>query len=445
MTTEQPLTPISQRWKTLGALACKQKQYPAALIYTRRALALDPSDVEARVNLAAILQTLDDFEGAEKELCLALEHDPNDWRALFHLGHGDYTTNRASLAILAFEKALKEVPEGDAKILVQGALANAYFKAGDFEGGYENLPGRWQTTSVSLPGSEVPEWQGDLRALQDRRILVWCVHGVGDVVMLSRFLPQLVGAGARVVMAAPKTTVRFLEGQTHLYHEVIGLDEEFNLTSDSEQLTGMDYHVPLAKLMSYLRVSYDQLPGVNFPYLHPDFSLTERVSMYDGNPGDLKVGIAWVASRASVTGPRRSIPFEAFLPLAEVPGVSLYGLEATGANTIRGAWANALVHDLSHAIHDVADLASLMGRMDAVVSTDTAPLHLAGAMGIPCMGLLSRAYADWRWFGNDRTDSPWYPSMRVFRQTRADDWEGPVGRAADFLAELVKTRGSLAA
>lgn len=242
-------------------------------------------------------------------------------------------------------------------------------------------------------------WTG--APVEGRRVLVRCYHGLGDTVQFIRFLPALRRlAASTVVWAQPALlpTLRTMPdvGQLLPLHD--GVPE-----------CGYDVDVEVMELPHLLRVTPTTLPA-EVPYLHPP----RRVL-----PGDaLKVGLVWAAGDWDT---RRSVPPALLYPLAEIPGMELHILQ-------RGAALEEWPQNLGAMTgeDDILSAASLMTALDLVVSVDSMPAHLAGALGRPVWTLL-RHDADWRWMEVGE-NSPWYPTMRLFRQHRPDDWRGVADR-----------------
>lgn len=249
-------------------------------------------------------------------------------------------------------------------------------------------------------------WTGG--PVEGRRVLVRCYHGLGDTVQFIRYAPAL-----RARCAA--LTVWVQPGLIPLLRTLPGVGTLLPLhdgTPDAEY----DLDIEIMELPHLFRSTPATLPA-RVPYLHPPRRMLPG--------GTLHVGLVWAAGEWDM---RRSVPPRLLAPLAEIPGVTLHLLQRGAA---RAAWTAGGVGAGSD---DVLEAASLIAALDLVVSVDSFPAHLAGALGRPVWTLL-HAEADWRWM-EGREDSPWYPTMRLFRQARSGDWQPVAARVAESLRAL---------
>ena len=263
----------------------------------------------------------------------------------------------------------------------------------------------------TLPRHFQHVWTG--APVAGRRVLVRCYHGLGDTIQFIRFVPMLRRVAAEVVVWAQPALIPILR----TVPEVGTLLPLHDGAPECEYDTDLE----IMELPHLLRVTPATLPAA-VPYLHPP-----RREL----PGDaFKVGVVWAAGDWDG---RRSIPPALLAPLARIPGVELHRLQRGAA---LADWP-AGVGWLSGS-DDVVEAASLMTALDLVISVDSMPAHLAGALGRPVWTLL-HADADWRWM-EGREDSPWYPTMRLIRQDRPGAWQGVAARVAADLAALSRRR-----
>ncbi len=259
-------------------------------------------------------------------------------------------------------------------------------------------------------------WDGT--PLDGRRVLVRCHHGLGDTLQFVRYLP-LVERRARSVsvLAQPALLplLRTMGGAACL------------LPLDDAPDPPHDVDVEVMELPHVFRTSLATLPA-DVPYLH-----VPAAPRPDRAPDGLAVGIVW---RVGDWAPHRAIPLARLAPLADVPGVTLHVLQR-GDGLAERSGALARLGTLAPA-DDVPEMARTMRALDLVITVDSMPAHLAGALGVPVWTLLP-ADADWRWM-EGRDDSPWYPTMRLFRQERPGDWAPVVARVADALRRLREPR-----
>jgi pentatricopeptide repeat protein len=257
-------------------------------------------------------------------------------------------------------------------------------------------------------------WDG--RPLEGRRVLVRCYHGLGDTVQYVRLLPRLREVAAEVILWVQPKLIPLLRSMR-------GFDRILPL-HDGVPQASYDVDIELAELMHALRISLDTLPR-EVPYLHPP-----PIPKSSDDRSELIVGIVW---RAGSWDARRSIPCDLLAPLGAVPGVAWRVFQHGPA---REEWC----HEFGsfHVSDDIVGEAQELRELDLLVSVDTFAAHFAGALAVPVWTLLP-ALADWRWMER-RSDTPWYPGMRLFRQTHDDDWSPVIASIGAELQRLASTR-----
>ncbi|WP_027367790.1 glycosyltransferase family 9 protein [Desulfocurvibacter africanus] len=282
-----------------------------------------------------------------------------------------------------------------------------HMRRGDFDAAWTMsdvvLEARRGTACQHLPRHE--QWVWDGTPLAGRRVLVRCYHGLGDTLQFIRYAP-LVKAVARevIVWAQPKLIP--------LLRTARGIDRLMPL-HDGAPDAQYDVDVELMELPHVFRTTLRDLPR-EVPYIHAQ-PLAAFPSPIERQSGRLHVGIAW---RSGDWDARRSIPFALMARIAEIPGIVLHILQfGSGLEELPDGFG--VLHDVS----DISKMAAVVRALDLVVTVDSMPAHLAGALGTPVWTLLHME-PDWRWMAG-REDSPWYPTMRLFRQERQGEW-GPV-------------------
>lgn len=258
----------------------------------------------------------------------------------------------------------------------------------------------------SLPRHFQRVWNGE--PVQGKRVLVRCHHGLGDTIQFIRYAEPLSGVASEVnVWAQPELIPLLRHGR--------GIDRLLPL-HEGEPRVERDVDVEVMELPHLFRSTLDDLPAA-VPYLHVDPAPRPASSR-------LSVGLVW---RAGEWDGQRSIPLRLLRPLERIPGVELHLLQRGRGLEERPAGFGILAGS-----DDALEAARRIASLDLVVSVDSMPAHLAGALGVP-VWLLLRADADWRWLSG-REDSPWYPSMRLFRQPVEGDWDSVGDRVARELA-----------
>ena len=291
-----------------------------------------------------------------------------------------------------------------------------HMRRGDFESAWRVsdalIAARGGAPQWHLPRHEQAVWDGT--PVDGRRVLVRCYHGLGDTLQFVRFAPRLRERAREVTFWVQRELIPLLES-------VPGIDRLLPLHDGTPEVE-YDVDVEVMELPHVLRVPLADLPG-EVPYLHVEPA--PRVG-----DGRLAVGLVWSAGGWDA---KRNAPYDALAPLAEVPGVSLHVLQRGPA---REEWRPGL--GVLSGAEDLPGLARLMRSLDLVVTVDSMPAHLAGALGVPVWVAL-HAEADWRWM-DGRDDSPWYPTMRLFRQEEPDAWRPLFQRIARSMRRLAERR-----
>jgi hypothetical protein len=255
------------------------------------------------------------------------------------------------------------------------------------------------------PRHEQYLWDG--RSLEGKRVLVRCYHGLGDTIQFARFLPRLRAIAREVVLWAQPDLLPLLQNAA-------GIDRLLPL-HDGTPDTEYDADVEIMELAHVFRIKEEDLPGVAAPYL---FAGPPRFELRTGREDQFHVGLVW---RAGDWDERRSVPIEDVVPLAAIPGVVLHVLQRGPALSDWPAGQGVISGS-----GQIEELARTMRALDLVITVDSMPAHLAGALGVFTWTLL-HTDSDWRWM-RGRSDSPWYPTMRLFRQTEEGDWRGVIGK-----------------
>jgi hypothetical protein len=306
----------------------------------------------------------------------------------------------------------------DTALFLQPSFPMAHFnrslvwlKQGRFKEGWNEYEWRWTCGLVPRPEIPCPRWAGT--RLDGRAILVHTEQGFGDTLLFLRLLPLLRQRVRRLVLACPKQLQPLLRPLPYV-------DEWFPI--DEPGLITFELYTPLLSLPGLLGIEEATIPQT-VPYISPDPARVARWGeQLKGVPG-LKVGLCWQGSPTLKTDSLRSIPLAQFAPLAAVPGVTLFSLQkGAGVEQIAALRGRVPVHELPGLDTDGAfvDTAAVLQHLDLVITIDTAIAHVAGALARPVWMLLSTG-SDWRWL-TGRRDTPWYPTMRLFRQKVLGDW-----------------------
>jgi tetratricopeptide (TPR) repeat protein len=392
----------------LGLALHDRKQYAEAIACFQQALLINPNYAQAYDNLGTALIAVGQLSEAAACFQRVLRIIPQDANALVNLGNTLAHQRLLDDATECFEKALQIAP-GHSLGLWNRSLVRLL--RGNFEGGWPGYEERWTQPGNRPQVFQQPRWDGS--PLEGKTILVTPEQGLGDTIQFVRYLPQVKARGGHVILGCQKSLVNVLKG-------VAGADQ---IVSVGETLPHFDVQIPLLSLPGLFRTNLTNIPA-QVPYLHAKGGRAARRKP----AGEFHVGIAWQGS-LNQPGDPRILPLKQFEPLAWVPGVRLFSLQIGPGMQELTAAAFPVV-DLGGQFDPNAldDLAAALMDMDLVVSIDTAVAHLAGALGLPVWTLLCFA-PDWRWL-LDRSDSPWYPTMRLFRQNKLGAWTDVLERVA---------------
>ncbi len=376
-----------------AAIEAKFGRPEAALVRYERALAVAPRTLELHVNKGTALRALNRFDEALKSFSAAAAIDPK--RAEPHYN--------ASLVRLCL---------------------------GEFKTGWKDYEWRWRKAdwADSLRHLFAPLWLGK-EPLAGKTVLLHAEQGFGDTLQFVRYVPLVARRGANVVLEVQPPLKKFLRC----------VDGAEQVIARGDALPDFDMHCPLLSLPLAFETEIATIPA-DISYLRPAQELVTKWKARTPNGGRLRVGICWAGSAMHLNDRSRSIPIERFARMLSVSGVDFVNLQ----KEVTAAQAAILnehgVTQLGQEFVDFADTAAVVSMLDLVITVDTSVAHLAGAMG-KAVGMMVPFSPDWRWM-LDRTDSPWYPTMRLFRQTGIGDWTGPVEQVRRELADLARLRAT---
>jgi len=385
----------------------EQGKFEQAIDCYENAIRANPGCAAFHNNLASLLQRRGRIGEAIANCEKAVSIDPNSAEAHYNLGSALRDAGRCDEAIVQNDLAIRLRPEYAEAHWNQ---AIAYLLNGDFKEGWKQYEWRRKTNwhvSAYPHKHRKPRWDG--KSFAGKRLLVHCEQGIGDCIQLVRYLPLVKAQGGTVVFEAWKSLHGLLKGFN-------GIDELAELSFNRETQVRFDAHVSIMDLPELFGTTEQTIPN-SVPYIHACPIKSAKWNRDLAGP-DLKVGIVWAGSARHTNDHNRSCSLEPFLPLSQIEGVRLYGLQK--GEPARQAQESQLTN-LGEQFADFTDAAAAIDNLDLIISVDTAVLHLAGAMGKPVWALLAFA-PDWRWMLK-RADSPWYPTMRLFRQQKWGDWD----------------------
>ena len=382
-----------------------------ALAAYDRALAILPDFADALNNRGIALQELGRLEEALDSYDRALAVKPDFAGASNNRGTALKELRRLDDAVASYDRALAVRPGFAEALDNRGAVR---LLSGNYREGWVDSEWRWKTKDFATLPKKVNarEWRGE--DIKGHSILVTAEQGLGDVIQFARYLPLLVQRGASVTFGGHEKLLRVLGS----------LGAEINLVSSLKIGTPFDFQCALMSLPLGFGTDALSIPN-EVPYLRAEGDLVARWKARIGDHG-FKVGIAWQGNPGGKIDHGRSIPLAEFLPLSYLSGVRLISLQKQhGLDQLAGlpqhARIEVLDEDFDSGPDAFIDTAAVMENLDLIITSDTAIAHLAGALARPIWVAL-KYVPDWRWL-LDRDDSPWYPTMRLFRQETPDDWK----------------------
>ena len=317
---------------------------------------------------------------------------------------------RLDEALASYDRAIALKP-GYADAYLNRALIRLL--VGRYKEGWADYEWRWETKTCpsTRPNIKVPTWQGE--DLSGRHLLVFTEQGLGDIIQFARYLPLLARYGCEITFLAPANLARLLGPSIH----------PLEVVSEIKGISGIDFQTALMSLPHRFNIELSSIPN-KVSYLKAEPELEASYKSRIGASG-FKVGIAWQGNPSGRIDEGRSIPLERFIPLGRIPGVRLISLQKhVGLDQLaclpKDVGIESLGNELDNGSDAFCDTAAVMNSLDLIITSDTSIAHLAGALGRPTWVAL-KYVPDWRWM-LDRDDSPWYPTLRLFRQSQRDDW-----------------------
>jgi tetratricopeptide (TPR) repeat protein len=410
----------------LGVCLMESDRLDEAISTLRKAISLKPEFAGVHANLANALIKVGRFDEAIRANQRAVELNPSDSELHNNLGVSLAHNHCLDDAIAAYQIALQLKPE-NAQAHVN--LAVALLLKGDLKQGFVEYEWRWKIPRRDIfpIRSASPNWNGD--DVRGRTILLLFEQGFGDSIQFIRYAPHLAERGANIIVTCPTELA-------HLFQAVEGVKK---VVSAENEVPPHDLQCPLASLPRLFGTTLESIPN-RIPYLRPDPARSAKwKEKLRSQINAIRVGLAWAGRKDQTNDLARSMHLKQFAPLAKLRQVTFVSLQKgyAAAQSVHAPVGMDLL-DFTEGINDFADTAARIDNLDLVISVDTATAHLAAAMGKPVWLLLSFS-ADWRWLLN-KNDSPWYPTMRLFRQKRFGDWDEVITRVAQALGAMASER-----
>ncbi|WP_321798635.1 tetratricopeptide repeat protein [Burkholderia sp. BCC1988] len=455
-------------WFHLGLLHQRARRHREALTAYRRASQLDPAMPMLENNIAAANIELGELLHAQPLLEALVAREPSNalaWNNLalvlleqHDLAGSEVASERACalapdypVALLTHVQVLKERQQWDAALTaihrarqfdpsnpsIIWAMAMLQLLHGDYVPGWANHEARWfgspELRDV-LPNMPVPRWTGE--SLDGKTLFVWGEQGNGDAIQFMRFVPQL---AERVRAEGGKLVYCCFAQFLPLFSRALEGIVDTIVPHDISALPVHDFELPLASLPLALGLTMDQLPGATH-YLQPDPCAVERWRGRWAHDGRLRVGLVWSGNRTHRRNPLRSIePLAYANAFKDIDGIEFVNLQLNASDEL-GAMREAgmVITDPTAELRSYDDTAALLSTLDLVITVCTSVAHLAGALGVPTWLLLD-VNPHWVWMA-ERTDSPWYPSLTLYRQDEYRQWAPVIERVAGDLRHLSEIR-----
>ena len=403
----------------LGNISVGQEQLAEAIKCFRQALAINPNHADAHSNLGNVLKEQGELTQAVACYREALRLNPRHADAQNNLGNALIGQGLLKEAAECYQQAIHFSPGNR---LLRWNRCILRLLQGNFEGTWQDFEHRWAVPGMVLRSFQEPRWTGS--SFQGKTIQVYAEQGLGDTLQFLRYLPKVQGRGGRVIFACPPALHDLLTN-------IKGVD---TLVPAGAPLPRFDVQIPLLSLPGLFGTTLATIPA-GIPYLRADPKLVQhwgreiapaappKVSSNSRERGDIfKIGITWQASPKHPGYQHKSVSLKCFGPVAQMRGIKLFSLQV-GPGTKEMTSVSFPVTDLGSRFdpNSFSDMAEALMNLDLVVTVDTAVVHLAGALGLPVWVALPFVSC-WRWL-RDREDSPWYPTVHLFRQSRPGNWE----------------------
>jgi Tfp pilus assembly protein PilF len=418
---------LAEARNNLGVILQSLRRIDEAEACFREALELEPDYAQAHNNLGNALQDQGRFEEATTAYRRALHYRPGYVAALKHLGNALRALGRLQEAIACYDEGLRHAPE---HVLLHMSRALVWLQMGNFEQGWPECEWRLSDPNLFIHRLHGPVWDG--KELDGHTIVIVAEQGLGDTIQYIRYASIVARRGGRVVVTCARVLSKILA-------TCPGVDQ---IVVEGDTLPDYSCNAPVMNLPAILGTTLQTIPA-EIPYLAADPAYVARWRDELQGIKEFKIGVVWQGNPLHTKDRDRSFRLAHLQPVADLRGVRLYSLQKNfGLEQIEAVSDLFPVIDLGQHLHDFVDTAALMQNLDLVISADSSPAHLAGALGVR-VWMPVPYISDWRWM-TDREDTPWYPTMRLFRQRRFGDWEELFSRLAVELAEaqFFRSRGS---
>lgn len=414
-------------YNNMGNIYQKEKNFNESINWYKKALDLKPDDQKSYNNLGVALLKLGKPEDSVTCLEKAIEIDSEYMEACRNLTEAYRETGDLEKALACCENALSL---SDTDALVRWNRALIWLLQGDFKRGWIEYEWRWEKENTLKRAIDAGQrWNGE--DLSGKTLFVYEEQGMGDTIHFIRYLPLIKTLGGIVIFEVIPPLIRLVEPSALFDRLYVGIKNQ-----DTRPADRFDFHIPLLSLPGMFKTVLETIPD-RVPYLKADSQLVTIWKKRINNEDKFKIGIVWAGHPDHLNDHNRSVLLSKFEAINSLDGISLFSLQKEKYER----WtdiipAELFEKDLGEEISDFADTAAIIENLDLVISVDTAVVHLAGALGKNVWTLVPFS-PDWRWM-TDREDSPWYPTMRLFRQPAPGDWDSVFKRVIKCLREQLE-------
>ncbi len=391
-------------YNNMGAALRAQGKWEAAIACYRRCLVLRPNHAGVYSNMGNAFRDLGRLQLSVASHQQAVKLDPKNPEAYYNLGLALRDLGNPSQALAAFETTLRLKPDHPE---CRWDRSLTLLSMGDMRRGFAEYEWRWKLDRSPPRALDKPLWDGTPQ--KGKTLLIHQEQGIGDMIQFARYIPLVKERVSTVIVETQPELARLIS-------TVSGADKVINRGS---ALPKFDLYIPMMSLPRIFATTPETIP-TGIPYLSPPEE--QSVQLPVSLDHQRQIGIAWAGRPTHQNDKNRSCAFSHFIELLGIPGVSMFSLQkGRNEGDIKSNGCTALVVDMAPRLNDFSDTAALINQLDLVITVDTSVAHLAGALGKPVWVVIPFA-PDWRW-GYETTASPWYPSMRLFRQQRPGSWE----------------------
>lgn len=407
----------SSPYNQLGLSLKYQGKTQQAIVAFRKAISLNPEDANAQNNLGNLLTKTENFHKAKDHYDKAIIINPEFVNAQTNLGLWYHENEEFDHAIRSYKRALM-IKNDDINSHMN--LSLTFLLRGQFAEGWKEYEWRKKLNPQTHNRFSEPSWDGT--PLYNETLLVYAEQGLGDTIQFSRYLEKIDKGKGKIIFECQKPL-------TSLLKNIKGPDQ---IVAEGDDLPDFDLQVSLLSLPKIFETDLDTVPAINNSF----YTAGKTPSLPNNEPsGHKKIGLVWSGNSKHFNDHNRSVALKEFDKLFKLDKTCFYTLQIDLSDKDQKyIKKNDVIHPCDHLINDFTDTATLMSQLDVVISVDTSTAHLAGSLDIPCWLLLPKV-PDWRWL-MERRDTPWYPSMKLYRQTEKGCWNSVIEQIEQDLKDL---------